>query len=136
MYKPTFVIGDDGKIKIAQSLQCYIGYPSGFVGKVYPSKMDNYRIITQTMTAEYLSISDIEAKGATLAKDAYIDIYLYLTNERESNTRIMFFPSIRSQFKFKPINFKRGDDVYVVVLSNTRSDGVANIQGIVIDERE
>ena len=135
LYKPSFMLGGDGKIKIVHSLQIKAGYPAGFIGSAYPNSFSNLRTITQTVTAEYLSFSDIAGKGLAIQKDAYVDVFVYLSNDEFEDTRIMLFPSIRGQFKFKGLNILKGDKIHLKCFTNTRGNGVLKFQGIIIDER-
>lgn len=142
LYKPSFVVGGDGKVKIAYSLQNNIYLTSPLMAGTQTSHNNNsktnsalLRSLCFTSVAEYLSISDVVTKGVANTRDAYIDVYLIVKNQRTAVDLIYFFPSIRSDFNYKSLNIIRDSIIEIHIFSNTRADGTCNFRSIYIDDR-
>lgn len=132
LYKPAFIVGHNG-VKFAQSLQVRMASPS--ITAKRGEAMEYWNVRNHTLICEYTSLADIEARGAAQVDDAYVDIQLTFTNERNNKHRTMIIPAVRSGTSVYNIEMLRGDRINAKAFCNTRFNGVVTFRGILIDER-
>lgn len=131
LYKPSFTVASDGKIKLAYSLQPWLVTDYSFGNTVL-----NSQTIPTTVCCEFQSIAHIKTMGEQYRKDAFIDVAISVSNEKTRRNKLYRFFGIKSTKKIKDVlNFDTGDLVSVTVYLNTRSNGVARFNGLVIDNR-
>lgn len=137
LYKPSFVVGHDGKVKIAYGIQCLLASPHAYAPQTNPSpaplnKIFNGFKLCATLICEYPSLADIVARGSSPIADAYADIVLMVVSQREKTTGIHLLPCVREFSELQGINVSYDDEVYVSAYLNTRNGGKLNFGGIAV----
>lgn len=131
LYKPSITIGESGKVKVAYSLQPNLAYEHSYEGNNLGA-MPN----PTTVCCEFPSLDYVKKMGESFRQDAFIDLALVLTNEKTRKNKTYRFFGIKNTKKIKNIvEVDTGDLVSATVYLNTRSNGVANFKGIILDER-
>lgn len=139
LYKPTFVVGHDNKVKIAYGFQHFGGVPHAYAPQISGGLLRNNLIFDRianmgTLTCEYLSLADIESRGANAAIDAYADISVTIISQRTKSSTIHLIPAVRGFTKLKNIKVSYGDEIYVVAYLNTRNGGSLTFGGVAVTE--
>jgi hypothetical protein len=132
LYKPSFTIGESGKFKLAYSLQPRISYEQSF------GSTNSLTVATMptTVCCEFPSLAHVKTMGESFRKDAFIDLALSLSNEKTGRNKVYRFFGIKNTKKIKNLfEMDVGDLVTATVYLNTRSNGIANFKGIVLDNR-
>lgn len=131
LYKPSITIGESGKVKLAYSLQPNLEYEQSFGGSIF-----GVMSTPTTVCCEFPSLAYIKTMGESFRKDAFIDLALVLTNEKTNKIKSYRFFGIKNTQKIKNlVEVDTGDLVSATVYLNTRSNGVANFKGVILDER-
>lgn len=137
LYKPSFVVGHDGKVKIAYGIQMLLASPHAYAPQTTVSpapfnKIFNGFKLCATLICEYPSLADIVARGSTPITDAYADIVLMVVSQREKTTGIHLLPCVREFSELQGINISYDDEVYVSAYLNTRNGGKLNFGGVAV----
>ena len=137
LYKPSFVVGHDGKVKIAYGIQSLLASPHAYAPQTTVSpapfnKIFNGFKLCATLICEYPSLADIVARGSTPVADAYADIVVMVVSQREKTTGIHLLPCVREFSELKNINVSYDDEVYVAAYLNTRNGGKLNFGGVAV----
>ena len=137
IYKPYFCVGHDGKIKVGASIAArnVSTEPHISTNLNALNKFTNVRYVPLTVSFEYQSIDHIQAMGQQIRKDAFVDVVISVNRERTQQFFMHYIPKIKGQATLKNIELRKGDYVRIVAYLNTMGTGVANFEGILIDER-
>ena len=137
VYKPYFCLGHDGKIKVGASIAArnVSTEPHISTGLNALNKFTNVRYVPMTVSFEYPSMTHILTMGQQIHKDAFIDVVISINRERTQQFFMHYIPKIKGQATLKNIELRKGDYVRIVAYLNTMGTGVANFEGILIDER-
>ncbi|WP_227552624.1 glycoside hydrolase family protein [Acinetobacter albensis] len=138
IYKPTFVVGHDGKVKTAYSLQVHLAIPHAYapqnpVSMVNLNRLQDYVKITATITAEYASLTDIMSRSTSPVEDAYVDIVVMSISQRTKSTQVRLLPCLRSYSELlNTLDISFDDEVYVIAYMNTRNGGNIEFSGVAV----
>ena len=100
IYKSTFVIGHDGKVKMAYSIQAHIAVPHPYVPQRPADSLNRNRMqveatVTATLLCEYASMADIINRSNTATADAYVDVVVMCISQLTKSTQIRLLPCLR-----------------------------------------
>ncbi|MBB4835464.1 hypothetical protein [Acinetobacter schindleri] len=138
LYKPTFALGHDGKVKIAYGLQTHLAAPHAYapqrpVDILNLNKVQQAVKIVSTQICEYSSLSDIMNRGSIRTRDAYADVVVMSISQRTKNVSIRLLPCLRSYTELlNSIDVSYDDEVYVVAHLNTRNGGSLSFSGVAV----
>lgn len=138
LYKPTFVLGHDGKVKIAYGLQTHLAAPHAYapqrpVDILNLNKVQQAVKIVSTQICEYSSLSDIMNRGTIRTRDAYADVVVMSISQRTKTVSIRLLPCLRSYTELlNSIDVSYDDEVYVVAHLNTRNGGSLSFSGVAV----
>ncbi|ONG40238.1 hypothetical protein BKE17_02840 [Enhydrobacter sp. H5] len=138
IYKPTFVIGHDGKVKMAYGIQALLSVPHPYIPQ-QPSDMLNINRmqanvkITATLLCEYASMADIINRSNTATADAYVDVIVMCISQLTKSTQIRLLPCLRDFAELAAtLDVAHDDEVYVIAHLNTRNGGTVNFSGVAV----
>ncbi|MEJ2900622.1 hypothetical protein [Acinetobacter sp. NS-4] len=137
IYKPYFCLGHDNKVKVGASIAArnISTEPHISTGLNALNKFTTVRYVPMTVSFEYPSMAHILAMGQQIRKDAFIDVVISVNRERTKQFFMHYIPKVKGQATLRNIELRKGDYVRVVAYLNTTGVGVANFEGILIDER-
>lgn len=136
IYKPAFVLGHDGKIKVAYGIQVHFANPHPYRPQVTPSPIntdsfyDTTKVVA-TLLTEYSSITDIVNRSASPVADAYVDVIIASISQATKSVKINLVPCVRSLTEVtEALDVTYDDEIYVVVHLNTRNGGSLEFKGV------
>lgn len=137
IYKPTFVKGHDGKIKLAYSIQASFAVPHPFVaqrvGFLDSNKISGNLKITATLLSEYASLQDVKDRSNTATKDAYADVVVMCIDQRTRTTQVRLLPCVRGiESLMDTLDVSYENEVRVVAYLNTRNGGELEFDGVTV----
>ena len=138
IYKPTFVVGHDGKVKMAYGIQCLTSVPHPYVQQVALSPEPLNKLfaavkITATLVCQYASLSDIMARSTAPTADAYVDVIVAVISQRTKSVQIRLLPCLRSYAELlNSVDISFDDEIYVAAYLNTRNGGSLNFGGVAL----
>lgn len=138
IYKPTFVVGHDGKVKMAYGIQSHLAVPHSYNPQNPVSLVDLNRVqanlkITSTLITQYTSLADIMNRSNSPVEDAYVDIIVMSISQRTKSTQVRLLPCLRSYSELlNTIDISFDDEVYVVAHMNTRNGGSVEFSGVAV----
>jgi hypothetical protein len=138
IYKPTFVVGHDGKVKMAYGIQCLTAVPHPYAPQISVSpvplnKLYSYVKVTATLVCEYLSLSDIMTRSGTPTADAYVDVIVAVISHRTKSVQIRLLPCLRNYTELlNSVDISFDDEIYVAAYLNTRNGGGLNFGGVAV----
>lgn len=138
IYKPTFVVGHDGKVKMAYGIQCHLAAPHSYnpqnpawVGDLNRVQVDLG--IISTLITQYASLVDIMNRSNSPVEDAYVDIVVMSISQRNKTTQVRLLPCLRSYSELlNTLDISFDDEVYVVAHMNTRNGGGVEFSGVAV----
>ena len=139
LYKPTFVLGHDNKVKIAYGFQHFNGVPHAYAPQIIGLLPRNNLIFERianmgTLICEYPSLANIVTRGNTATADAYVDVAVMIISQRTKSTAIHLIPAVRELTELKGIKVSYGDEIYAVAYLNTRNGGSLTFGGVAVTE--
>lgn len=138
IYKPTFVVGHDGKVKMAYGIQSLLAVPHSYkpqnpINSIDLNRVQNSVKITSTLICEYLSLADIMNRSNSAIEDAYVDIVVMSISQRTKSTQVRLLPCLRSYAELlNTLDISFDDEVYVVAHMNTRNGGSVEFSGVAV----
>ena len=138
IYKPTFVVGHDGKVKMAYGIQSLLAVPHSYNPQNPVSLIDLNRVqanvkITSTLITQYTSLADIMNRSNSPVEDAYVDIVVMSISQRTKSTQIRLLPCLRSYSELlNTLDVSFDDEIYVVAYMNTRNGGSVEFSGVAV----
>ena len=138
IYKPTFVLGHDGKVKMAYGLQTHLAVPHPYSPQNPESvlninKVQNSAKITSTVLCQYNSLADIMNRSNVATADAYVDVVVMSISQRTKTTQIRLLPCLRSYTELlNALDVSFDDEVYIVAYMNTRNGGSVEFSGVAV----
>lgn len=139
LYKPTFVLGHDGKVKIAYGLGHNSAAPHAYAPQITQGLPRNNLIFvhtsnTGTYICQYDNLADIENRGAVPTKDAYVDVAVMIISQRTKTIAIHLIPAVRGFTQLKGVSVSYDDEIYAVAYLNTRNGGTVTFGGVAVTE--
>lgn len=140
LYKPSFVVGEGGKVKIAYGIAKRESAPNP-LAVITPNNLFDYTkdksaiyvAIMATVVSEYPSLTNIIERTNARTADAYVDVSVTAVSQRTRSMKTRLIPCVRADDKI-PLDddFDLGVDdmVYVSVYLNTRHGGELNFHGV------
>lgn len=137
VYKPYFVKGHDGKLKVGASVITSTGVVEPYVGtsSSFKNTFSRQKNVPVTVNLEYPSIAYAIELGESVRDNAFVDVVVSINRERTRQTFIHYMAGLKGQTTLKGIELREGDYVRVVAYLNTSGKGVANFEGVLIDDR-
>ena len=138
IYKPTFVVGHDGKVKMAYGIQSHLAVPHSYNPQNPISIIDLNRVqvnskITSTLITQYASLADIMNRSNSPIEDAYVDIVVMSISQRTKSTQVRLLPCLRSYAELlNTFDISFDDEVYVIAHMNTRNGGNIEFSGVAV----
>lgn len=138
IYKPTFVVGHDGKVKMAYGIQSHLAVPHSYNPQNPVSIINLNRVqanlkITSTLITQYTSLADIMNRSNSPVEDAYVDIVVMSISQRTKSTQVRLLPCLRSYSELlNTLDISFDDEVYVVAHMNTRNGGSVEFSGVAV----
>lgn len=138
IYKPTFVVGHDGKVKMAYGIQSLLAIPHAYslqnpISSIGLNRAQTNVKITSTLLTEYSSLADIMNRSNSAIEDAYVDIVVMSISQRTKSTQVRLLPCLRSYLELlNTLDVSFDDDVYVVAYMNTRNGGSVEFSGVAV----
>lgn len=138
LYKPSFVVGHDGKVKIAQGVESRLAVPhpynpqdTSFISDL--NRIQQYLKISCTLISEYNSLSDIMNRSSIATVDAYVDVLVMSISQMTSTIQIRLLPCLRSFSELaNTIDVDYDAEIYVTAYLNTRNGGEVQFGGIAL----
>ena len=139
LYKPTFVLGHDGKVKIAYGIGHWNAAPHAYAPQITQGLPRNNLIFvpisnTGTYICQYDNLTDIENRGAVPTKDAYVDVAVMIISQRTKTIAIHLIPAVRGFTQLKGVSVSYDDEIYAVAYLNTRNGGTVTFGGVAVTE--
>lgn len=138
IYKPTFVLGHDGKVKMAYGIQSLLAVPHSYtpqnpINSIALNRVQNNLKITSTLLTEYSSLADIMNRSNSATEDAYVDIVVMSISQRTKSTQVRLLPCLRSYSELlDTLDVSFDDEVYVIAHMNTRNGGSVEFSGVAV----
>lgn len=138
IYKPTFVVGHDGKVKMAYGIQCLTSVPHPYAQQVAVAPVPLNKLfaavkITATLVCQYASLSDIMARSTAPTADAYVDVIVAVISQRTKSVQIRLLPCLREYTTLlDSVDISFDDEIYVAAYLNTRNGGSLNFGGVAL----
>lgn len=138
IYKPTFVIGHDGKVKMAYGIQALLSVPHPYVPQQPVDALNRTRMqanakITATLLCEYASMADIMTRSNTAIADAYVDVVVMCISQLTKSTQIRLLPCLRDFTELaSTLDVAHDDEIYVIAHLNTRNGGTVDFNGVAV----
>lgn len=136
LYKPTLVVGHDGKVKMAYSLQVHTSVPHPYKPQipynvVNPERLYHYVKLAVTLTTEFTSLADLENRSNNPVEDAYADVIVASISQATKSVKYNLVPCVRSLTEVADaLDVTYDDEIYVVVHLNTRNGGSLEFKGV------
>lgn len=138
IYKPTFAVGHDGKLKMAYGVQCLTSVPHPYAQQVAVSPIPLNKLfvsvkITATLVCQYNNLADIMTRSTTPTADAYIDVIVAIVSQRTKSVQIRLLPCLRAYTTLlDSVDISYDDEIYVAAYLNTRNGGSLNFGGVAL----
>ncbi|MCU4307585.1 hypothetical protein KTH02_01685 [Acinetobacter radioresistens] len=136
IYKPTFVVGHDGKVKMAYGIQCLTSVPHPYAQQVAVSPVPLNKLfvaakITATLVCQYNSLADIMNRSTNATADAYVDVIVAVISQRTKSVQFRLLPCLRAYTELlNSVDISFDDEIYVAAYLNTRNGGSLNFGGV------
>jgi hypothetical protein len=136
LYKPTLVVGHDGKVKMAYSLHVHTAVPHPYKPQipynvVNPERLYHYVKLAVTLTTEFTSLADLENRSNNPVEDAYADVIIASISQATKSVKYNLVPCVRSLTEVtEALDVTYDDEIYVVVHLNTRNGGSLEFKGV------
>ena len=128
LYKPSFTLGHDG-VKFAQSLQSRSSSPATTTIR-RTNRVEYDYVRNYTLLCSYPTLADIEDRGANLKDDAYCDLAISFTNERNNTYRTTLIAGVKVRNNTNTIKVLKGDRINIKAYCNTRGNGKVLFYGV------
>lgn len=141
LYKPSFVKGHDGLIKVVYGIKHLSAAPNGLAPQLPVGTMNSanrifYKTgIMATIGTQFSSLADMVSKSSNPTSDGYVDVVVTVISLRSRTIQTRFFPGLRESFYLKEaVDIGPDDEVYVLAHMNTRHGGSVNFGGVSLDQ--
>ena len=138
LYKPTFVVGHDSRVKIAYGIQVTLGVPHPYQVQRPKNQYGDNRIsidakVVGTLVVDYPSLTDIMSRSNTAVADAYADVIVMSISQSSRNVRVALVPCVRDFAEIaSTLDVMFDDDIYTLTHLNARNGGKLDFRGIAV----
>ena len=138
LYKPTFVVGHDGRVKIAYGIQVSLGVPHPYQVQRPKNLHNDNRIsidakVVGTLVVDYPSLTDIMNRSNTAVADAYADVIVMSISQSSRNVRVALVPCVRDFAEIaSTLDVMFDDEIYTITHLNARNGGKLDFRGIAV----
>ncbi len=140
LYKPSFVRGHDGKIKVAYSITYHGAQPDALAPQI-PSHINSSinsifysrQGMTGTIITEFPSLANMVSDSTTAIKDGYVDVVVMVISQRSRTAQIRLFPGLRENTVLdSDVDIGMDDEIYVLAHMNSRNGGKVRFGGVAV----
>lgn len=130
MYKATFTVGENGKIKVVYGLQLQLLYPFGFdIKKDFGQK---WTPVTKLIATEFTSISEVENLSSTEHKDGWVEGHFYSISKKNGLCEFTLIPPLRKNAELT-VNTQLDGDIVLKLYPSTYNDGAVEVGCVTVE---